>query len=133
MKTLILLIALLLSGCRTLPPVKKASLEKSVVGTYERRNGEITVRFVFLDNGVFESTRNDTKVNELKWKMEDEQVHVGTWSASGDLPLNVLVYRIEPNGDLTRIAHIHDGNREGIRELTYKKPQYPSRNATPKN
>ena len=121
MKTLILLIALLLSGCRSLPPIKKMSFEESVVGTYERRNGEITVRFVFLDNGVFESNRNDSKVNELKWKMEDEQVHVGTWSAPNALPINVLVYRIEPNGNLTRIAHIHDGNREGTRELTYRK------------
>ena len=121
MKTLILLIALLLSGCRSLPPIKKMSFEESVVGTYERRNGEITVRFDFLDNGVFESNRNDSKVNELTWKIEDAQVHVGTWSASGSLPLNVLVYRIEPNGDFTRIAHIHDGNREGTRELTYRK------------
>ena len=133
MKILMLLIVLSLSGCRALPPIKKMSLEESVVGTYKKRNGEITYRFVFLDNGIFEANRNDSKVNELKWKVEDEQVHVGTWSASGDLPLNVLVYRIEPNGDLTRIAHIHDGNREGTRELTYKKPQYPSRNATPKN
>ena len=133
MKTLILLIALLLSGCRALPPIKNVSLEESVVGTYERRNGEITVRFVFMDNGTFETTRNDSKVFERKWKVEDEQVHVGTWSASDDLPINVLVYRIEPNGDLTRIAHIHDGNREGTRELTYKKTQYPPGNATPKN
>ena len=109
------------------------SLEESVVGTYEKRNGGITYRFVFLDNGIFEANRNDSKVNELKWKVEDEQVHVGTWSAPNAIPINVLVYRIEPNGDLTRIAHIHDGNRERTRELTYKKTQYPSRKAAPKN
>jgi len=86
-----------------------------------------------MDNGTFETTRNDSKVYKRKWKVEDEQVHVGTWSASDDLPINVLVYRIEPNGDLTRIAHIHDGNRAGTRELTYKKTQYPSGNAAPKN
>jgi PBP1b-binding outer membrane lipoprotein LpoB len=133
MKTLMLLIALLLSGCRALPPIKKMSLEESVVGTYEKRNGGITYRFVFLDNGIFEANRNDSKVNELKWKVEDEQVHVGTWSAPNAIPINVLVYRIEPNGDLTRIAHIHDGNRERTRELTYKKTQYPSSTAAPKN
>ena len=65
MKTLLTLIALLFVGCgksetSQLEPEAKAKiskedlLKKSVVGTYETKEGKDTFRLIILENGKFE-------------------------------------------------------------------------------
>ena len=116
MKNIILLIAVMVvSACAT------TSTVKSVAGTYEIKRGEDTYRAVLLENGIVEAYLNGKKREEEgKWKIsKDGELHLTE-------PIgNILVYRINKDGDITIIARIdEDGERyEAPKEhqATYKK------------
>ena len=93
-------------------PVKELTLEEKVVGEYEFKIDENTVRMVFLDNGIVEAYRNGKKgEKDGKWKIsKDGELHVT------DPDGNILVYRINKGGSLTVIAGIlKDGTALSMR------------------
>ena len=59
---------------------------------------------VFLENGTAVWYVQDEKLWESKWKIVGKEVHVGDEQSS-------QVYKIEPNGDLTKMAWTKDGKR----------------------
>ena len=138
MKTLLTLIAVLFVGCgesetSRLEAEAKAKiskedlLKKSVVGTYETKEGEDTFRLIILENGKFENllsvkvlgSPSQKTVAKGTWKFEAKEVHVledGREFAS--------VFKIESNGDLKQIANKSSSSRKGIpkeNQITFKK------------
>ena len=117
MKYITLIIGLLVVGCEKggeitigVPPKAKSVKEltkEDIVGSYEAKGDEGTIKFVLLENGKAELYVNGEKKNEGTWKMAGKEVHVGDEEAAG-------VYKIEPNGDLTDIARIGKGKREDL-------------------
>ena len=118
-------------GCATATPTIK-----SVVGEYEWMNQiGLTIKLVFLENGVSESYVNlknardypkiitDTltlgKVEaETKWKIVDGKIHEVSKDGS------ISVYRINKDGSLTIIASVAEGKRKDI----LKKLQFTFKN-----
>jgi hypothetical protein len=99
MKNLITIFIMLLVGC--------AGECTGIEGTYEGKVSEVTIKLVFLENGVLEAYANDEKQKAgAKWKVVGMELHLG--SEKGGFS----VFRIENNGDLTFIAAIRDGKRE---------------------
>jgi len=93
-------------------PVKELTKE-DIVGEYEITKDGITLRFVFLDNGIVEGYHNGKKHEEevANWKISKEgELHVT------DSDGNILVYRINKGGSLTVIAGIlKDGTALSMR------------------
>ena len=79
-------------------------LEDSVVGSYEAKFAEDSVKLVLLENGTIELYENGVKRDEGPLKIVVEEVHA-------DFKISTKVFRIEQNGDLTFIARIKDGKR----------------------
>ncbi len=78
MKYIVLIIGLLVVGCGkqeqtdTEKPVKELTLREKVVGEYEMKEGEDTLRIVLLENGVGEEYVNGKKEDDdAKWKLVD--------------------------------------------------------------
>jgi len=100
---------------------EKKALRDSIVGEYEFK-GELTERFVLLDNGIAESS-NVGKIDkiEVKWKISKEgEIHT-TFSSSKDI---ITVWRVNKDRSITAIAMIKDGKRSDrpkIYQRTYKK------------
>ena len=100
MKVLIpTLISLLLLGCSKSP-------EEQLAGSY--KDGPYT--FVLLENGTVEFYRDGKKADEGPWKIDGKEVHFGDGNS-------VDVFRIEENGDLTRIADIVKGKRKDLEQV----------------
>ena len=108
----------------TAKPVKELTLEEKVVGEYEMRNpnqgreGKDTIKLVLLGTGIIEMTAF-AKTDGGTWKMVGNEVHVAKEGKS--IP---IVYKIEPNGDLTAIAEIIRTKREDLPkedQMTLKK------------
>ena len=57
--------------------IKELTLREKVVGEYEHRQGEDTIKGVFLENGVHEVYSNGMKAEiEAKWKIsKDGELH----------------------------------------------------------
>ena len=123
MKYIVLIIGLLVVGCgkqekadtnestptTTAKPVKELTLEEKVVGAYEIKGGEYTIKIILLENGGGEAYVNGKKQEEdMKWKMAGNEVHVA------EIGISIAVFKIEPNGDLTPIAEIISARRKGI-------------------
>ena len=155
MKTLIpILIGLLVVGCgkteplgsgneynaglaidqntTTAKPVKELTLEEKIVGTYEKKFDEGTMKLVILENGTVEKYKNGEKTDDFEWKIVGKEVHLG----DGMPP--VSVGKIEPNGDLTTIAEIDGGGRKDSSkedQMTFKKikadEKSPAKKLTP--
>ena len=90
-------------------PVKELTLEEKVVGAYEIKEGEYTIKIILLENGGGEAYVNGKKQEEdMKWKMAGNEVHVA------EIGKSIAVFKIEPNGDLTPIAEIISTRRKGI-------------------
>ena len=107
MKYITLIVGLLVAGCGK-------TEEDKVVGTYEHKKGGYTFKWVFLENGIIETTAF-AKTDGGTWKMVGKEAHLDCKSV-------ILVCKIEPNGDLTVIARIIDGKRkEQSRQLTFKR------------
>ena len=105
-----------------LPPHRELALEeKKLVGTYERKSGAITGKWVFLDNGVQERYNNGIKEPQnYKWSIVDKELHIEYYT---DI---VSVYGINPDNSITYIANIIGGKRtdyakEQQQILTWKK------------
>ena len=125
MKVLIpILIGLLVVGCgeeipttktrkKELTPKEKAAIAEkafrdSFVGTYEPKDEDgNSYKHVFLANGVYEQYLAGSKFLDGTWKIVGKEVQT-----SSERELTLLIYRIEPNGDLTMIARIKDNKRE---------------------
>ena len=105
-------------------PVKEQTPEEKIMGTYERK-GRVpgspvkTIRFVFLDNGVFEQYNDDQKEPQSnKWSIVDNEVHVKYAGGS------VSCFQINPDNSLSYIVYIMGGKRTDIPkqdQQTYKK------------
>ena len=103
-------------------PVKELTAEeKKVVGTYEMKEGEDTIKYVFLENGVLEAYRNGKKhEGKFKWKIsKDGEIYfIDKHEDIGG------VSRINIDGSITFIASIVDGKRTDFtkeEQFTYKK------------
>ena len=89
--------------------LKEDLLKASVVGSYEAEIdvGKIeknTTKIVLFENGVVELYENGEKLEkDIKWKIVEKEVHADVKPT--------LVFKVEPNGDLTCIASIRDGKR----------------------
>jgi hypothetical protein len=99
---------------------ERAKKRAKVVGEYEMKEGEYTLRIVLLENGVGEGYKNGKKnVDYLKWSIsEDGELHIV--DKDGDAE----VYRINKDGSITLIAKIRDGKREDLPkedQMTLKK------------
>jgi hypothetical protein len=109
-------------------PVKPTTIfPKDIVGTYERKSGTNTFRNVFLDNGTREYYNNGEKLSGVilakvwlhgKWSIVDNEIHI-------KYPNNfVIIYSLNPDNSLTKIAYIENGKRTDLtkeQEYTYKK------------
>ena len=102
----------------TAKPVKELTLEEKIVGTYEKKFNEGTMKLVILENGTVEKYKNGEKTDDFEWKIVGKEVHLG-----GGMP-PVGVCKIEPNGDLTTIAEIWKRERKDEKkedQITFKK------------
>ena len=90
-------------------------LDLPLVGTYEAKKEETTVKLVLLENGKSEHWVNGEKKGEATWKIVEKEVRVlgrkRLFFGDGE---DARVYKIEPNGDLTWIANIRDGKRGDV-------------------
>jgi|TARA_B110000438_G_C15633300_1_gene571975 hypothetical protein len=154
MKYITLIIGLLVAGCgkqeqtdtnestlstntnkvngTTAKPENELTLEEKIVGTYEKKFDEGTMKLVFLGNGTVEKYKNGEKTDDFEWKIVGKEVHLG----DGMPP--VSVGKIEPNGDLTTIAEIDGGGRKDSSkedQMTFKKikadEKSPAKKLTP--
>jgi hypothetical protein len=105
-------------------PVKPRTIsQKNVVGTYERKAGASTSRYVLLEFGIMESYRNGKKGNSLrKWSI------VGNEMQFVSSINEVYIYRINPDISITWIASIYDGKRYDTpkdNQFTWKKINQP--------
>ena len=125
MKSLIVLVVGLLSaGCEkggeitigeppkeepAMNPEQKA-LRDSVVGEYEHKvdNG-VTLKLVFLDNGVHWLYANGKKHEEFKWSISNGEIHIND---SGKFTINI--WRKNTDKSITSIARIRDGKRTDL-------------------
>ena len=112
-------------GVRNEMGKKLTAEEEKLVGTYEAKKEETTVKLVLLENGKSEHWVNGEKKGEATWKLVEKEVHVlgrkRLFFGDGE---DARVYKIEPNGDLTWIANIRDGKREDVpigEQFTFKK------------
>jgi len=92
-----------LNQTNAVKPIKELTKE-DIVGSYTLMGS-----WVFHENGKREFfSRAGTKMGEGKWKLVENEVHT-------DSNFGQNVYRIEPNGDMTKIAVIHkEGKREEL-------------------
>ena len=112
-------------GVRNEKGKKLTAEEEKLVGSYEAKKEETTVKLVLLENGKSEHWVNGEKKGEATWKLVEKEVHVlgrkRLFFGDGE---DARVYKIEPNGDLTWIANIRDGKREDVpseEQFTFKK------------
>ena len=98
--TLLVIVVLLAGGCAA-----PSTLEEKVVGTYERKIGEDTIRLIFLKNGVRKGYANDKKAEEGKWSVVGGEIHAD----SGDGISSVL--SINKDGSISIIAEIYGGGK----------------------
>ena len=80
-------------------------LKEKVVGTYELRDEGQVFRGVFLDDGTEVDYTNGKKIGSNLWRALEGEVCVDQGS-------NILIFRINPEGSLTRIAYIDDEGRK---------------------
>ena len=97
---------------------KKLTLKERVAGRYEPTFGNLEpgfCKYVFHENGKFENWQNGKIVEDSKWKIVGKEIHVD------DFESDTYIYIIESNGNLTEIAVISDGKRQGLPKGRYKK------------
>ena len=96
---------------------KKLTLKERVAGSYEPY-GDFEpgfCKYVFHENGKFEHWQNGKIVEASKWKIVGKEIYVD------DFESDTYIYIIESNGNLTEIAVISDGKRQGLPKGRYKK------------
>ena len=96
------------------------SEEKKIVGTYERKSGANTFRYVLLDNRQAEDYSNEHKsVDNSIWSIVGQKVHIEATQERF-----IAVFSINADGNLNSIANIIDGIRRDFtkeQQTTYKK------------
>ena len=115
---IVLVVGLLSVGCLT-PEQKQKAFRDSVVGEYEiKHENGVTLKYVYLDNGIREYYINGKKAVEFKWIISNGELHVVRDSGF------IEVWRINADKSITWIANIQDGKRtDGAtgNQFTYKK------------
>ena len=76
MKNLTTIIILLVAAGCSSQDRKLTEEEKKIVGTYEAKKEETTVKLVLLENGKSEHWVNGEKKGEATWKLVEKEVHV---------------------------------------------------------
>ena len=115
MKYITLIIGLLVVGCATIPVKELTAEEKKVVGEYQSKY-DVTLKYVFLENGIGEWFLDGKKEQEYKWAIVNGEIN-----AEDD---NTYVYRINKDLSITYIAIIRDGKRDNslkFANITFKK------------
>ena len=98
-------------------PVKELTLEEKVVGAYEIKEGEYTIKIILLENGGGEAYVNGKKQEERKWSVVKGEIHVKYDGV-------IYVIRVNKDKSITMIAEILDSKREEKPkedQQTYKK------------
>ena len=108
MKTLIaiLFVMMIAFGCG------KSFTKEDVVGTYEEVGFKSPNRLgLFSDGTVYHLNKKGERERKFgKWKISGKEVHTTDANPGAD------IFRIEPNGDLTYIGIIQDGERGELRK-----------------
>ena len=106
--TFIVLLALVVAvGCgkaKTETKTETQSPEEKLVGSYEAKRAGTTLRYVFLEDRMFEVYMNDERKDGGTWRALGNEVFLEDKS-------HTLVCKIEPSGYLTEIAYIQNGKR----------------------
>jgi hypothetical protein len=119
MKYITLIIGLLVVGCGKTDDAPNGNERKltaeDVVGSYEKKFEGGSIKYVIRENGrMYYHTHHQREAFFwAEWKIDGKEV-----------VFSDMVHKIEPNGDLTVIAIIEDGKREGIlkeNQTTFKK------------
>ena len=108
-----LLIVGILAGC------SKAVEETDVVGSYERREGDIAYSLIFRGNGVVEEYENGRVTMEAKWAIKSGEIEL-----SFILNGNKNFYSVGSDSSLTLVAVEILGKRKEAwegKEITFKK------------
>ena len=117
MKNLLILITIMLVGGCSKTPI----LEESVIGEYEAEVDGQKRKDVYLENGVREWYVNGRRSFTTKWSIVDGEIHVPNSYFRG----RILVYRINKDKSITKIAIMKDGKRTEQPKMTvgwtYKK------------
>ena len=103
----------MLTGC------SKTVEEMDVVGSYERREGDIAYPLVFRGNGVVEEYENARVTMEAKWAIKSGEIEL-----SFILNGNKNFYSIGSDSSLTLVAVEILGKRKEAwegKEITFKK------------
>ena len=88
---------------------KLTAEEKDIVGTYERKLGFRTMRYVFRGNGIYLGYTNGIKQNEdFKWSIADNEIHLVRENG------HVTVFRLNPDNSISVIANIRNRKRIDI-------------------
>ena len=99
-----------------MPPEAKAA------GIYEGKEDNETVKFGLLKDGVYELYENGESVEEGKWKVTNNKIHITTNDPEVGMVVNIN--QINADGSLTEIGEMIDGKQEGTpkeAQFTYKK------------
>ena len=89
-------------GCETTPA------KESIVGTYERKSGEVAYRWGVLENNILEYYMDGQKAGKAKWAVAGKEVRV-------EYENGIVLFRNNIDDSLTRIAKIdRDGKRTDI-------------------
>jgi hypothetical protein len=98
-----------------MPPEAKAA------GIYEGKEDNETVKFGLLKDGVYELYENGESVEEGKWKVTNNKIHITTNDPEVGMVVNIN--QINADGSLTEIGEMIDGKQEDTpkeAQFTYK-------------
>jgi len=94
----------------------------AISGIYEGREDDETVKFGLLKDGVYELYEKGESVEEGKWKVTNNKIHITTNDPEAGMVVNIN--QINADGSLTEIGEMIDGKREDTpkeSQHTYKK------------
>ena len=98
-----------------IPPEDKAT------GIYEGKEDDETVKFGLLKDGVYELYEDGESVEEGKWKVTNNKIHITTNDPEVGMVVNIN--QINADGSLTEIGEMIDGKQEDTpkeAQFTYK-------------
>ena len=94
----------------------------AISGIYEGREDDETVKFGLLKDGVYELYENGESVEEGKWELTNNKIHITTNDPEVGMVVNIN--QINADGSLTEIGEMIDGKQEDTpkeAQFTYKK------------
>ena len=93
--------------------------EEKLVGSYEAKIGDTTLKLVFFENGQSEFSANGEEKKDGTWEMARLRFELGK-EVHVDYENFKSFYKIESNGDLTWVSYIKDGERREVKTIDYK-------------